>query len=204
MTIILSSTFFKKFMELVFATNNKHKLEEIQNLLGDKVKLLSLNDLSFFEEIPEDYDTLKENALQKAKYIYDRFNRNCFADDTGLEIDFLKGAPGVMSARYAGLKCSFEDNVNKVLKELDGAENRKARFRTVIALILDGKEHYFEGIVDGEILTQNHGKGGFGYDPIFRPLGYDKSFAEMELNEKNEISHRARAAIKLVDFLKSQ
>lgn len=200
----MSSTFFRKFMELVFATNNKHKLEEIQNLLGDKVKLLSLNDLSFFEEIPEDYDTLKENALQKAKYIYDRFKRNCFADDTGLEIDFLKGAPGVMSARYAGLKCPFEDNLTKVLKELDGAENRKARFRTVIALILDGKEHYFEGIVDGEILTQNHGKGGFGYDPIFRPLGYDKSFAEMEMNEKNEISHRARAAIKLVDFLKNQ
>lgn len=191
-------------MELVFATNNKHKLEEIQNLLGNKIKLLSLRDLSFFEEIPEDFDTLKENALQKAKFIYDRFKQNCFADDTGLEIDFLKGAPGVMSARYAGLNCSFEDNVSKVLKELDGAENRKARFRTVIALILDGKEHYFEGIVDGEILTKNHGIGGFGYDPVFRPLGYDKSFAEMDMNEKNEISHRARAAIKLVEFLKNQ
>lgn len=193
--------FLKDFMELVFATNNKHKLEEIQDLLGDKVKLLSLKDISFFEEIPEDYDTLKENALQKARYIYDRFKLNCFADDTGLEIDYLKGAPGVMSARYAGLKCSFEDNVVKVLQELDGAVNRKARFRTVIALILEGEEYFFEGIVDGEILTQNNGNKGFGYDPIFRPLGYDKSFAQMEMDEKNEISHRARATRKLVDFL---
>lgn len=188
-------------MELVFATNNQHKLGEIQNLLGNQIKLLSLKDISFFEEIPEDYDTLKENALQKATYIYDRFKFNCFADDTGLEIDYLKGAPGVFSARYAGLTCSSEDNVIKVLTEMNGVENRKARFRTVIALILDGEKYFFEGIVDGEILLENHGVGGFGYDPIFRPLGYDKSFAEMNMDEKNNISHRARATKKLVDFL---
>lgn len=188
-------------MELVFATNNQHKLGEIQNLLGNQIKLLSLKDISFFEEIPEDHDTLKENALQKATYIYDRFKFNCFADDTGLEIDYLKGAPGVFSARYAGLTCSSEDNVIKVLTEMNGVENRKARFRTVIALILDGEKYFFEGIVDGEILLENHGVGGFGYDPIFRPLGYDKSFAEMNMDEKNNISHRARATKKLVDFL---
>ena len=134
----MSSSFFEINMELVFATNNRHKLEEIQNLLGNKIKLLSLKDISFFEEIPEDYDTLKENAQQKARYIYDRYKHNCFADDTGLEIDYLNGAPGVFSARYAGESCSFEDNIVKTLKELDGAENRKARFRTVISLILNG------------------------------------------------------------------
>lgn len=197
----MSSTFFEINMELVFATNNRHKLEEIQNLLGNKIKLLSLKDISFFEEIPEDYDTLKENAQQKAWYIYDRYKLNCFADDTGLEIDYLNGAPGVLSARYAGESCSFEDNIVKTLKELDGVENRKARFRTVISLILDGKEHYFEGAVDGEILAEKQGDSGFGYDPIFRPVGFDKSFAEMDMDEKNKISHRGRAAQKLVDFL---
>lgn len=197
----MSSTFFEINMELVFATNNRHKLEEIQNLLGNNIKLLSLKDISFFEEIPEDYDTLKENAQQKARYIYDRYKLNCFADDTGLEIDYLNGAPGVLSARYAGESCSFEDNIVKTLKELDGVENRKARFRTVISLILDGKEHYFEGAVDGEILAEKQGDSGFGYDPIFRPVGFDKSFAEMDMDEKNKISHRGRAAQKLVDFL---
>ena len=200
----MSSSFFEINMELVFATNNRHKLEEIQNLLGNKIKLLSLKDISFFEEIPEDYDTLKENAQQKARYIYDRYKLNCFADDTGLEIDYLNGAPGVLSARYAGLSCSFEDNIVKTLKELEGAENRKARFRTVIALILDGKEHFFEGTVDGEILTEKYGDSGFGYDPIFRPLGLNKSFAEMDMDEKNKISHRGRATQKLVDFLLKQ
>ncbi len=195
---------FLKNMELVFATNNKHKLEEIQNALGDKVKLLSLKDISFFDEIPEDFETLKENAQQKAKHIFDRYKINCFADDTGLEIDSLNGAPGVYSARYAGESCSFEDNVRKVLKELDGVKNREAKFRTVISLILNGKEYFFEGSVDGEILTENHGVGGFGYDPIFKPKGFDKSFAEMELDEKNKISHRGRAAQKLVDFLLNQ
>lgn len=195
---------FLKNMELVFATNNKHKLEEIQNSLGDKIKLLSLKDISFFEEIPEDFETLKENAQQKARHIFDRYKVNCFADDTGLEIDYLNGAPGVYSARYAGESCSFEDNVTKVLKELDGITNRKAQFRTVITLILDKKEYFFEGSVEGEILTENHGDGGFGYDPIFKPKGFDKSFAEMGLDEKNKISHRGRAVKKLIDFLLNQ
>ncbi|MFC2104668.1 non-canonical purine NTP diphosphatase [Bacteroidota bacterium] len=188
-------------MELVFATNNRHKLEEVQKLLGDKIRLLSLKDISFFDEIPEDYDTLRENAHQKAKYIYDRYKLNCFADDTGLEIDALKGAPGVMSARYAGIGCTFEDNINKVLKELKGEENRTACFRTVISLILDNKEYYFEGSVEGEILKEKSGEGGFGYDPVFKPLGFNKSFAEMDMDEKNKISHRGRATQKLVDFL---
>jgi len=200
----LSSTFFKNNMKLVFATNNLHKLEEVQHLLGDKVNVLSLKDISFFDEIPEDYDTLKENALQKAQYIYDRYKTNCFADDTGLEIDFLKGAPGVYSARYAGENCTFDDNINKVLRELGDAENRKARFRTVVALIMDGEVNYFEGIVDGEILMDRQGGEGFGYDPVFRPLGFEESFAQMDLYEKNKISHRGRATKKLVDFLLSK
>ena len=200
----MSSTFFKNNMKLVFATNNLHKLEEVQHLLGDKVNVLSLKDISFFDEIPEDYDTLKENALQKAQYIYDRYKTNCFADDTGLEIDFLKGAPGVYSARYAGENCTFDDNINKVLRELGDAENRKARFRTVVALIMDGEVNYFEGIVDGEILMDRQGGEGFGYDPVFRPLGFEESFAQMDLYEKNKISHRGRATKKLVDFLLSK
>ena len=188
-------------MELVFATNNKHKLEEIQNILGKRIKILSLKDIGFVDEIPEDYDTLKENALQKARYIYDRYKKNCFADDTGLEIDFLNGAPGVMSARYAGIKCTFDDNVNKVLKEMQGATNRDARFKTVIALILNGEEHFFEGKVEGEILTERYGKGGFGYDPIFKPIGVKESFAQMALEEKNKISHRGIATKRLTEFL---
>ena len=188
-------------MELVFATNNKHKLEEVQKLLSNNFNLLSLKDISFKGEIPEDYETLKENALQKARYIHDRFKTNCFADDTGLEIDFLKGAPGVYSARYAGPGCTFDDNINKVLNEMGDAENRKARFRTVIALILDEKEYFFEGVVDGEILNEKQGDEGFGYDPVFRPLGYEQSFAEMILEDKNKISHRGRATQKLIEFL---
>ena len=188
-------------MELVFATNNKHKLEEVQKLLSNNFNLLSLKDISFKGEIPEDYETLKENALQKARYIHDRFKTNCFADDTGLEIDFLKGAPGVYSARYAGPGCTFDDNINKVLNEMGDAENRKARFRTVIALILDEREYFFEGVVDGEILKEKQGDEGFGYDPVFRPLGYEQSFAEMILEDKNKISHRGRATQKLIEFL---
>ncbi len=188
-------------MELVFATNNKHKLEEVQKLLDDNFKLLSLSDISFKGEIPEDYETLKENALQKARFIYDRFKTDCFADDTGLEIDFLNGAPGVYSARYAGPGCTFDDNINKVLNAMGDTENRKARFRTIIALILNEREYFFEGKVDGEILKEKQGNEGFGYDPVFRPLGYDQSFAEMNLEEKNKISHRGRATQKLVEFL---
>lgn len=194
---------FLNFMELIFATNNRHKLEEIQQLLSEKIELLSLQDISFHEDIPEDYDTLHENALQKARHIYNRYKTNCFADDTGLEIDFLNGAPGVFSARYAGESCSFDDNVKKVLEEMGDTDNRNARFRTVIALILDHKEHLFEGIVEGEILKERAGKGGFGYDPIFKPIGFNVSFAQMDMDKKNEISHRGLAAKKLVNFLNS-
>lgn len=188
-------------MKLVFATNNKHKLEEIQSLLGNKIQLLSLNDIGCDEEIPEDYDTLEENALQKAEYIFKKFKINCFADDTGLEINALKGKPGVLSARYAGENKNSEENTKKVLKELVEEKNRDARFRTIISLIIDGKIYSFEGIVNGEILTEKHGNAGFGYDPIFKPKGYAVSFAEMSLEEKNKISHRANATKKLVDFL---
>jgi len=189
-------------MELVFATNNRHKLEEIQHLLGTKIKLLSLKDIHCNEEIPEDHFTLEENASQKAWYIYNKYKKNCFADDTGLEIDYLEGKPGVLSARYAGEKKDPQENIEKVLLELTGIKNRKARFRTVVSLIIDGKETQFEGIVDGSILTERHGLSGFGYDPVFLPDGFVQSFAEMNLSEKNKISHRARAINKLVDYLK--
>jgi len=191
-------------MELVFATNNLHKLEEVQSLLGNRIKLLSLKEIGCHEEIPEDFETLKENAAQKANFIFDKYKINCFADDTGLEIDALNGEPGVYSARYAGEPCTFDDNMNKVLEKMQGIESRKACFKTVIALILDGKEYYFEGKVNGEILTEKVGLDGFGYDPIFKPEGYDLSFAQMSLDEKNKISHRARATMKLVEFLKNR
>jgi XTP/dITP diphosphohydrolase len=191
-------------MELVFATNNRHKLEEVQSLLGNEIKLLSLKEIGCFDEIPEDFETLKENAAQKARYIFDKYKINCFADDTGLEIDALNGEPGVYSARYAGESCSFDDNMNKVLEKMQGIENRKACFKTVIALIIDGKEYYFEGQVNGEMLKEKTGSDGFGYDPIFKPEGFDLSFAQMSLDEKNKISHRARATEKLVEFLKNR
>ncbi|WP_430812723.1 MULTISPECIES: non-canonical purine NTP diphosphatase [unclassified Carboxylicivirga] len=188
-------------MELVFATNNQHKLDEIQVLLGQHIKVLSLMDIGCSDEIPETGYTLEANALQKARYIYDRYGMNCFADDTGLEIDALNGAPGVYSARYAGPARDAEANMTKVLQELEGAVNRKARFRTVMALIIDGKFHQFEGCVEGDILSEQTGHAGFGYDPIFQPESYNMSFAEMPLEEKNKISHRGRAVVKLVDFL---
>ncbi len=191
-------------MELVFATNNQHKLKEVQSMLDDRIKLRSLKEIGCVGEIPEDFETLKENAAQKAHYVFDKYKINCFADDTGLEIDALNGEPGVYSARYAGESCSFVDNMNKVLEKLQGVENRKACFKTVIALIIDGKEYYFEGQVDGEILTEKTGLDGFGYDPIFKPESYDLSFAQMSLDEKNKISHRARATKKLVEFLKNR
>jgi XTP/dITP diphosphohydrolase len=191
-------------MELVFATNNQHKLKEVQSMLDDRIKLQSLKEIGCAEEIPEDHETLKENAAQKAHYIFDKHRINCFADDTGLEIDALNGEPGVYSARYAGEACSFEDNMNKVLEKLKGIKNRKACFKTVIALIIEGKEYYFEGQVNGEILLAKTGIDGFGYDPIFKPEGYDLSFAQMSLDEKNIISHRARATKKLVEFLKNR
>jgi len=188
--------------ELVFATNNKHKLEEVSPLIQSHFELLSLADIQCFEEIEEPHDTLIDNAFEKTRFVYNRYHYNCFADDTGLEIDALDGRPGVYSARYAGENCSFQDNVIKVLAEMQGKKIRTARFKTVIALILDGKEYSFEGIVKGEIIEQqSQGSEGFGYDPIFRPLGYTETFAEMPLSEKNKISHRGLATKKLVEFL---
>jgi len=187
--------------ELIFATNNLHKITEIQSLIGDNFILKSLKQIGCTEDIPETEPTLEGNALLKARHIYDKYGKNCFADDTGLEIEALDGRPGVFSARYATDGHDFEANIDKVLEELAGAENRKARFRTVVALILDGSVHYFEGIVNGEIITERKGIEGFGYDPVFQPDGYNLTFAEMPLQEKNKISHRARAVGKLVDFL---
>ncbi len=190
-------------MELVFATNNKHKLEELQAIIGDKIKLLSLEDISCNEEIPEEQPTLEGNANQKATYIFEKFGYPCFADDTGLEIEALNGEPGVYSARYAGEEKSAEANMNKVLAMLAEKSNRKAHFRTVISLIISGKENQFEGIVKGEILAQKKGDSGFGYDPIFQPNGFETTFAEMSLSDKNKISHRGRAVEKLVEYLNS-
>ncbi len=190
--------------KLVFATNNLHKLQEVKPLLANKFNLLSLADIGFTEEIPEDFDTLELNASQKAWHIYNRFGIDCFADDTGLEVDALNGAPGVYSARYAGEHKSPQDNINKLLLALSGVENRRARFRTVISLVIGGNETLFEGVVEGVILTEKHGEAGFGYDPIFMPDGYNVSFAQMELDAKNAISHRGRAVSKLVSFLNSK
>jgi XTP/dITP diphosphohydrolase len=190
--------------ELIFATNNKHKLTEIQSLIGSKLSIKSLDDIGCTDDIAETADTLEGNALLKARYVFDKYGKNCFADDTGLEIEALNGRPGVLSARYATQGHDFEANIDKVLSELEGSDNRKARFRTVIVLIIDNTVNYFEGIVEGVIITERHGKEGFGYDPVFLPDGYMQTFAEMPLNEKNKISHRARAVYKLVDFLKSK
>ncbi|MFM1876699.1 MAG: hypothetical protein RL266_2436 [Bacteroidota bacterium] len=188
-------------MEIVFASNNAHKLEEVRSKLPKEFKVLSLKDVLGDVDIPETGVTLDENASIKSRYVFERTGKNCFSDDTGLEIAALNGEPGVYSARYAGEGCSFQDNMDKVLGKMTGAEDRSACFRTVISLILNGEEHFFEGRVDGEILTEEHGEKGFGYDPIFRPNGFKESFAEMTLAQKNEISHRGRAVQKLVDFL---
>ena len=190
-----------KSMNLVFATNNLHKLREVENILCNRIKLLSLKDINCFEEIPEEQDTIQGNASQKANFIYQKYKINCFADDTGLEISALHGRPGVFSARYAGENCSFEDNIAKVLAELKGKEEREARFRTVISLILNGEERQFEGIVNGIILKVKKGREGFGYDPIFQPLGYNTSFAEMPPEVKNRISHRAMAVKLMAKYL---
>ncbi|MDQ1771712.1 non-canonical purine NTP diphosphatase [Labilibaculum sp. A4] len=190
-------------MKLVFATNNLNKLKELQNLLGEEIELLSLADINCNDEIPEDHETLEENASQKARYIFNKFNVNCFADDTGLEIESLDNEPGVYSARYAGEERDAKSNMKKVLENLKGVENRKSRFRTVISLLIDGNEIQFEGIVEGNILEKERGIDGFGYDPIFEPIGYDISFAEMDMTEKNKISHRGLAVRKLVDYLLS-
>ena len=188
-------------MKLVFATNNPNNLSELQALVPDGIEILSLKEINCNEELPETNPTLQENALQKAQYVYQNYGFSCFADDTGLEIEALGGAPGVYSARYAGEECKAEDNMQKVLIKLEIEENRNAKFRTVIALIIKGKENLFEGECSGKITKTKSGVEGFGYDPIFTPEGYETTFAEMSKHEKGAISHRGRAVEKLVGFL---
>lgn len=188
-------------MKLVFATNNKHKLQEIKHILGSSIELLSLNDIGCMEDIPENQPTIEGNAAEKSFYVYNKYGYNCFADDTGLEIEALDGEPGVYSARYAGEEKSSDKNIELVLLKLNKIKNRKARFKTVISLVIDGRETQFEGIVDGEILEERRGATGFGYDPVFKPIESSLSFAEMSLDEKNKISHRGRATQKLIDYL---
>lgn len=190
-------------MTIIFATNNAHKLAEVQAVLGEGFELLTPRDCGITEEIPEEQPTLEGNASQKAHYLFDRTGRDCFADDTGLEVEALGGAPGVHSARYATDSHDFAANNRLLLENLAGKENRRARFRTVISLILGGEEHLFEGIVEGRIIEQESGHQGFGYDPLFIPDGYGKTFAQMTTDEKNAVSHRARAVRKLAAYLHS-
>lgn len=188
---------------IVFATNNEHKLRELRQILNGEFELLSLREIGCEDEIPETGNTLEVNASQKSRYIWEKYGIDCFADDTGLEIYSLNNEPGVFSARYAGESRSSEANMQKVLEKLKDSDDRTARFRCVFSLIMDGKEIQFEGIVEGEILLSKEGQGGFGYDPIFRPLEYDQSFASLSPEEKNSISHRGRAVQKLVEYLKN-
>ena len=189
--------------KLVFATNNAHKLEEVAAILGEKIELFSLNDIGCHTDIPETAATLEGNALLKSSFIFKNYGLDCFADDTGLEVEALDGAPGVYSARYAGGEGhDSQANMLKLLRDLEGKENRKAQFRTAISLILDGKEYLFEGVIKGEIIKEKRGDSGFGYDPIFKPEGYDKTFAELGNDIKNKISHRALAVQKLCEFLR--
>ncbi len=189
-------------MKLVFATHNPNKLVEIQALMPMGIELVSLNDLNYKEDIAETGNTLRENALIKARFIYEKFGMNCFADDSGLEVEALDGAPGVYSARYAGIDQIAGNNIKKLLEEMQDKSNRLASFKTVIALVLNDQDHFFEGAIEGEITYSPMGTSGFGYDPIFKPLGFEHTFAQMSATEKNAISHRARAVNKLVDFLK--
>ena len=188
-------------INLIFATSNQNKVLEIQKILPKKFNIKSLKDLNYFEDVPENETTIEGNAIFKAKYIYEKFNINVFADDTGLEVEALNGEPGVHSARYAGTTRNSEKNIKKLLKNLKNIKNRNARFKTVIALIIDNKLHIFSGIIEGYILDSPKGNNGFGYDPIFCPNGFDKSFAELTLKEKNLISHRSFAMKKLIDFI---
>lgn len=188
-------------MQLVFATNNLNKLKEVQALIPNHIKLLSLKDIGCFEDIPETQNTIVGNAIQKAEYIKTHYGYDCFADDTGLEVDALNGAPGVYSARYAGKQRNSNDNMDKLMLELHESTNRKAQFKTVIALYIDGKLNTFKGICKGEITKTKHGDNGFGYDPIFKPNGYDETFAQMNLSLKNNIGHRGKAIKLLVNFL---
>ena len=186
---------------LVFATNNQHKLREVKSLLPGSIKILTLDDIDCEDELPETGNTIQANALQKARYVSEKFGVDCFADDSGLEVDALNGEPGVFSARYAGIHATSQQNIDRLLKELKGEAKRGAQFRTVIALILNGEQHFFEGIIRGTITDRMIGTNGFGYDPLFIPDGYDKTFAEMEAGEKNGISHRGIAVKKLVEFI---
>jgi XTP/dITP diphosphohydrolase len=191
--------------KLIFATNNPHKVAEIQVAIGDQLKIITLKDAGINIEIPEPYDTLKENALEKSRTVYLLTNgKDCFSEDTGLEVIALKGAPGVKSARYAGEPVSFSKNIDKLLANLENVTNRRARFRTIISLILNDREFFFEGVCRGRILEERRGAGGFGYDPVFIPDGSHKSFSEMDQEEKNKFSHRQKAASKMIRFLQNE
>ena len=190
-------------MEIVFATNNPHKLEEVRSAVNERYIIFGLKEKGINEEIPENLDTLEGNASEKAMFIYNKYGISCFADDTGLEVEALDNRPGVLSARFAGPQCYNEDNIDKLLGELKGIANRKAVFRTVIALVELGKLHIFEGSIEGSITHERKGSGGFGYDAVFHPSGHDQTFAEMSMSEKNKVSHRALAVRKLIDFLDS-
>lgn len=189
-------------MEIVFATNNPHKIKEVNEVLGNAFEIKGLKEIGCNEELPETQPTLEGNALQKARYVLENYGADCFSEDTGLEIEVLGGEPGVITARYAGAERDPDANMNLVLQKLAGKDNRKAQFRTVIALLINGEEHLFEGVVKGKIAYEKRGAGGFGYDPIFIPDGYEQTFAELSSAIKNSISHRARATRKLIAFLK--
>ena len=191
----------KKMTSIIFATNNQNKVEEVRAVLGSRFNIITLKEAGIDIDIPEPHDTLEANATEKSKTIFEITNKNCFSEDTGLEVIALNGEPGVKSARYAGESRSFDDNIEKLLTKLQTSENKAARFRTVISLILDGKEYFFEGICNGKIIAEKKGNNGFGYDPVFIPDGSDKTFAEMDMAEKNKFSHRKKAMEKLITFL---
>ena len=190
-------------MRIIFATNNSNKLKEIKEAVPQSIEVIGLAEAGFVGDIPEDHDTLEANASQKSHFLHAKLSENCFSDDTGLEIEALNGEPGVYSARYAGPDCDSHDNMEKVLDRMRGLANRKAQFRTVVSLLLDGKEHQFEGIAEGTIREEKSGAEGFGYDPIFEPDGYDVTFAELSMHDKNKISHRGKAVRSLIEFLSS-
>lgn len=201
---MLAKQQIKNAMKLVFATNNKNKILEVQQLLPASIEIISLESIGCFEEIPETADTIEENAIMKANYVTENYGYDCFADDTGLEVAALNGEPGVYSARYAGEQRDAEDNMNKLLHNLENKTNRKAQFKTVITLNLNGKQQLFTGIASGEITLEKSGNQGFGYDPIFKPEGYNRTFAQLSMEEKGIISHRGKATELLIDFLKIQ
>ena len=200
---MLKLSFFFVVMKLCFATNNKNKLNELRSAIGSQIQIVSLSDIKCFEEIPETGDTLEDNSLQKAQYIWDKFNIAIIADDTGLEVESLDGRPGVYSARYAGANCDSNDNMNKMLSELDGVENREAAFKTIVTYLNGDEMRQFTGVCKGSIRKERSGVDGFGYDPIFQPNGFNITFAEMKMEDKNKISHRGIAVRKLIAFIQS-